>query len=212
MNEKIYKKIKNRILNLYYAPGQNLNLKELAKEQGVSQTPIREVLLRLEWEKIVTILPRMGIQVTKIDFQELKEVYRCRILIEGELGRLAAKNITDKQLLKMKDLLVSCKRIKGERAREELAELDYKFRNVLFQAASCRTLQELSELLYNQTLRVWHLTFDETDVLSEVNMEAKEIEDTIEALSRKNQDIGQDLRRKIIMCWIDRLHKYFTRF
>lgn len=212
MNEKIYNKLKQRILSLYYEPGQNLNLKELAKEMGVSQTPIREVFLRFEWEKLVTIYPRMGIQVTKIDFKELKEVYRSRILIEGELGRLAAKSITDKQLRQMKNLLESCKRIKGERTRDELVELDHKFRDVLFQAASCRTLQELSELLYNQTLRVWHLTFDETDVLSEVNMEAKEIEDTIEALSKKNQDVAQNLRRKVIMGWVDRLYKYFTRF
>jgi DNA-binding GntR family transcriptional regulator len=212
MNEKIYRTIKHRILSLYYEPGQSLNLKELAKEQGVSLTPIREVLLRLEWEKIVTILPRMGIQVTKIDFKELKEVYRSRYLIEGELGRLAAKGITEKQLQEMKNLLVSCKQIKGERAREELVELDSKFRSVLFQAANCQTLQDLSELLYNQTLRVWYLTFDETDVSSEVNMEANEIKDTIDALSRKDQSTGQDLRRKVIMDWADRLHKYFTRF
>lgn len=212
MNVKIYTTIKQRILNLHYEPGQNLNLKELTKELGVSQTPIREVLMRLEWEKLVAIIPRMGIQVTKIDFKELKEIYRSRILIEGELGRLASQNITDKQLLEMKNLLISCKRIKDKQAREELVVLDNKFRNVLFQAANCRTLQEISELLYNQTLRVWHLTFDETDVLSEVIMEAKEVEDTIEALSKKDQDIAQNLRRKVIMGWIDRLHKYYTRY
>lgn len=212
MNKKIYTKIRQRILNLYYEPGQNLNLKELADELGVSQTPIREVLLRLEWEKLVTIFPRMGILVTRIDFKELKDVYRSRILIEGELGRLAARNITDKQILEMNNLLVFCKQIKGEQARKELVDLDRKFRAVLSQAANCRTLQELSELLYNQTLRVWHLTFDETDVLSEVNMEAEEIEDTIEALSKRDQDIAQNLRRKIIIGWVDRLHIYYTRY
>lgn len=212
MNEKVYSTIKQRILNLSFEPGQNLNSKQLAKELGVSQTPIREVLLRLEWEKLVTIMPRMGVQVTMIDFKELKEVYRSRILIEGELGRLAAQNITDEHLLQMKSLLASSKRIKGERVREELVELDKKFRNILFQASDCRTLQEISELLYNQTLRVWHLTFDDTDVSSEVNMEAKEIEDTIEALSKKDQTIAGELRRKIILGWINRLHRYYTRY
>jgi len=199
-------------LNLSYEPGQNLNLKELADELGVSQTPIREVLLRLEWEKLVKIFPRMGIRVTKIDFKELKDIYRSRILIEGELGRLAARNITDKQLLEMKNLLIFCKRIKGERTREELVLMDTKFRAVLFQAANCRTLQELSELLYDQTLRAWHLTFDEMDIMSEVNMEAEEIEDTIEVLSKRDQDIAQNLRRKVIIGWVDRLHNYYTRY
>lgn len=212
MNEKIYSTIKQRILNLYFEPGKNLNPKELARELGVSATPIREVLLRLEWEKLVTIIPRMGIQVTKIDFKELKEVYRSRILIEGELGRLAARNITDDHLFEMKNILVACKEIKCEHVREELVVLDNKFRKILFQASDCRTLQEISELLYNQTLRVWHLTFDDTDVSSEVNMEAREIEDTIEALSKKDQIIAKELRRKIIIGWIDRLHRYYTRY
>jgi DNA-binding GntR family transcriptional regulator len=212
MNEKIYSTIKQRILNLYFEPGQSLNPKKLAKELGVSQTPVREVLLRLEWEKLVTIIPRMGIQVTMIDFKELKEVYRSRILIEGELGRLAAKNITDDQLFEMKNLLNSCKKIKPECVREELVVLDNRFRSILFQSAKCRTLQEISELLYNQTLRVWHLTFDDTDVLSEVNMEAKEIEETIEALSKKDEKIAEEHRRMIILGWIDRLHRYYTRY
>ena len=211
MNEKVYTNIKKRILNLHYAPGHNLNLKQLAKEFGVSQTPIREALMRLEWEKLVVILPRMGIHVAKIDFQELKEVYLSRVLIEGELGRLAAKNITEDHLLNMKNLHATCKRLKGDKTKENLVELDYQFRNVIFDAASCSTLQEIAELLYNQTLRVWYLTFDETDISSEVKMEAQEIEDTINAFSKHDFSIAKDLRREIIMRWIERLHKYYTR-
>jgi DNA-binding GntR family transcriptional regulator len=212
VNEIIYDKIKQRILSLFYEPGQALSQKELSAEMGVSQTPIREIFLRLEWEKLVTILPRIGIHVTKIDFKELKEVYRSRILIEGELGRLAAKNISDEQLSEMKNLLEACKKIKGERTRDKLVELDRKFRAVLFRAANCRTLQDLAELLYNQTLRVWHLTFDETDIMSEVSMETKEIQETIASFSKRDPDNAQSLRREVIMAWVDRLHKYYTRY
>ena len=212
MNEKIYNTIKQRILSLYYEPGQSLYLKELAAELGVSQTPIREIFLRLEWEKLVTILPRIGIHVTKIDFKELKEIYRARILIEGESGRLAAQNISDEQLAEMKKLLASCKQIKGERTREKLVELDKKFRDIIFNAAKCSTLQEISKLLYNQTLRVWHLTFDESDVMSEVGMESMEIEETIASLAKREPNAAQQLRREVIMAWVDRLHKYYTRY
>lgn len=212
MNKNIYNTIKQRILNLKYEPGQSLYPKELATELGVSQTPIREMFLRLEWEKLVTILPRTGIHVTKIDFKELKEIYRTRILIEGELGRLAAQHISDEQLTEMKNLLKSCKKIKGERAREKLVELDSKFRDILFGAANCSTLQEISERLYDQTLRVWHLTFDESDVLSEVGMESKEIEETIAAFAKKEPNNAEKLRRKVIMNWAGRLHKYYTQY
>ncbi len=212
MNKKIYNTIKDRILNLQYEPGQSLNQKELAAELGVSQTPIREIFLRLEWEKLVSILPRIGIHVTQIDIKELKEVYQTRILIEGELSRMAAQNISDSQLEEMKKLLESCKKIKGERTRERLVELDKKFRDIVFGAASCRTLQDISELLYNQTLRVWHLTFNESDIMSEVEMENKEIEKTIASFAKREPNAAQDLRREIIMAWVGRLHKYYTRF
>jgi DNA-binding GntR family transcriptional regulator len=212
MNERIYDTLKKRILSLYYEPGQALSQKDIAAELGVSQTPVREVFLRLEWEKLVVIMPRIGIHVTKIDFKELKEVYRSRILIEGELGLLAAENITDAQLSEMKKLLEACDKIKGEKTREKLVELDKNFRTIIFQAANCRTLADLADLLYTQTLRVWHLTFDESDRESEVAMERSEIEETIAAFSRKDPEVAKKLRRKIILSWIDRLHRYFTRF
>ena len=151
MNKKIYNTIKQRILNLHYEPGQSLNQKELAAELGVSQTPIREIFLRLEWEKFVTILPRIGIHVTKIDFKELKEVYRTRILIEGELGRLAAQNISDEQLAEMKKLLEFCKKIKGEQTRDKLVEVDKKFRDILFSAANCSTTVEMFHFVLEVT-------------------------------------------------------------
>ncbi len=212
MNKKIYNTIKERILSLQYEPGQSLNQKELAIEMGVSQTPIREIFLKLEWEKLVTILPRIGIHVTKIDIKELKEVYRTRILIEGELARMTAQNISDVQLADMNKLLASCKKIKGGRTRDKLVELDKNFRNILFNAAKCITLQEISELLYNQTLRVWHLTFNESDVRSEVDMEHKEIEETIASFTKRDPIAAQELRKEVIMAWVDRLHKYYTRF
>jgi DNA-binding GntR family transcriptional regulator len=212
MNGSIYEQIKQRILSLHYEPGQRLSQKELAAELGVSQTPIREALLRLQYEKFVSITPRSDIRVTKIDFKELKEIYRSRLLIEGELGRLAARNITDEQLEKMKSLLAACRKIKDGSARAALVDIDKKFRCVLFKAADSRTLQALAEQLYDQTLRVWHLTFDTTDFMSEVNIEAAEIEETIKSLSQRDPEIVQNLRRKVIMTWIDRLHRYFTRY
>jgi DNA-binding GntR family transcriptional regulator len=157
-------------------------------------------------------MPRVGIMVTKIDFQELKEVYRCRILIEGEVGKLVAKNITDAQLSEMRRLLDVCRKIKENGTREKLVKLDREFRKILFQAANSRPLQEISDLLYNQTLRVWHLTFDSTDILSEVNMEAGEIEETMIALSKRDPDIARELRSEVVMEWVARSYKFFTSY
>ena len=212
MNDRVYTAIKERILNLEYEPGQALNPKGIAAELGVSQTPVREAFMRLEWEKLVSILPRLGIHVTTIDLKQLKEIYLTRMLIEGEVHQLAAQNITDEHLNDMKKLLTACERIMEKGAREKLVRLDKEFRDVIFKAANCLTLQEISERLYDQTLRVWHLTFDDQDVISEVKAECREIEETIAAFSKHEPSTAQRLRNEIITAWVDRLQKYYTRF
>jgi len=57
MNQQIYQKILNRILFFEYVPGQILNENALANEFGLSRTPLRDVLSRLEWEQLVKIIP-----------------------------------------------------------------------------------------------------------------------------------------------------------
>ena len=212
MNAEIYQEIKRRILFFEYDPGQFLNEKKLASEFGVSRTPVREVILRLEWEKLVTIMPRAGIMVTKIDFQELRDVYHSRITIEGAVGRLAAKHLTDEHLLEMKNLLTACKKVSGDNSRHQLIKIDMKFRDVLFQAANSPTLRELSDYLYCQTLRIWYLTFDKTNVPTEVETESREIEDTIKVLSKRDPGKAEEFRRKVIINYIERVNKYFLTY
>ena len=210
MNTEIYDEIKRRILYHDYEPGRTLNIKELASAFGVSQTPIRDVLLRLEWEKLVTIVPRGGIMVTKIDFQELRDVFRVRTVVEGAVGKLAARNITDAQLQEMRSLMAACKHVKGENSRHELIEIDGRFRDLLFDAADSPTLNEISKLLYSQTLRVWYMTFDKTNIATEVAVELKEIEDTFEVFSKRDPDLAEKVRQQVIRTWVERTYKYFS--
>jgi DNA-binding GntR family transcriptional regulator len=70
MNPDIYREIKRRILFLEYEPGQILNENVLAREFGVSRTPMREVLYRLSWEQLARIIARTGTMVTQIEFSD----------------------------------------------------------------------------------------------------------------------------------------------
>ena len=76
MNPEIYREIKRRILFMEYAPGQILNENVLAKEFGVSRTPMREALLRLELEGFVVIKPRSGIRVRRLTEQDIRNLYQ----------------------------------------------------------------------------------------------------------------------------------------
>ena len=101
INKGIYKELKKRIVYLDYKPKQVLNIKELAKEFGVSPMPIREVLILLETEKLVHIIPNNGIYVTDVSFQELKDVFEIRLFLISLAGRLAAQRVTQEELNRM---------------------------------------------------------------------------------------------------------------
>jgi DNA-binding GntR family transcriptional regulator len=87
-----------------YEPGKVLNEKELAKEFGISRTPVREAILKLEWEKLVEIIPRGGVFVSKIEFQTLRDIFHFRVYIEALIARRAANNITGKHLHEIRKL------------------------------------------------------------------------------------------------------------
>lgn len=80
--EEIYNELLDRILNFELHPGARITENVLAREFGVSRTPIRAVLQRLELEGYVSILPKQGCFIRQIDFSELSSFYQVRIRLE----------------------------------------------------------------------------------------------------------------------------------
>ena len=79
-------------------PGQKIVMADLAKAFGLSETPVREAIRRLESDGYVHFTPHMGAIVTKIDEGELVEMYLIRIALEALATRLASPHITDKDI------------------------------------------------------------------------------------------------------------------
>jgi DNA-binding GntR family transcriptional regulator len=209
MNLKIYKEIKNRILFLQYTPGQLLNEKTLADEFSVSRTPLREVLYRLEWDKLVAIMPRAGAIVTQIEFQKLRDVFQIRVAIEGLIGRLASERITDDQLREIRNIQEECKNLPTDENIRQFMSIDIKFRKVLNNSADNPTLKEISDGLYNQTMRVWYMVFEKNNFSTELVEEMKEIEKTIEVLSQKDPQKAEAFRRNVIINYVERVKDKF---
>ncbi|WP_411675825.1 GntR family transcriptional regulator [Caproicibacter sp.] len=82
LKEKAYKMIKEKIVSCEYLPNTFLNENILQKEIGVSRTPIRDAIGRLEQENLVRILPKKGIVVSDLSINEISSIYEVRLLIE----------------------------------------------------------------------------------------------------------------------------------
>lgn len=97
-NVAVYNKLRQSILKGKLKPGQKVVMAELAKAFGLSETPVREAIRRLESEGYIDFTPHMGAIVTKIDEGELVEIYLIRIALEVLATRLAIPHITDKDI------------------------------------------------------------------------------------------------------------------
>src|ERR687884_94343 len=99
--------IREAIVDGRLAPGARLKEEELARELGISRTPIREALLILQAEGLVDAAPNRGATVRAHTAQDLDDLYQLRALLEGFAARRAAARLTAEQL---EELWASCDR------------------------------------------------------------------------------------------------------
>lgn len=90
VRDQIYEGIKEMILTNSYEPGQILQIDRLADEFGVSSTPIREALIRLESFGLVTLIPNKGARVAEISINDVEHTWEMRLLLEPHAARISA--------------------------------------------------------------------------------------------------------------------------
>ncbi|WP_235851984.1 GntR family transcriptional regulator [Niallia nealsonii] len=108
MNAKeiaIYNKIKQAIIQQKLRPNMQLVETEIAESFGVSRTPIRNVLRRLSYERLVKIIANKGTFVTSSSKEEAKEVFEMRRILEGEAVKKACLLATEEQLLELEQMV-----------------------------------------------------------------------------------------------------------
>ena len=198
-NKEIYKRLKDRIVFLDYKPKQVLSIKDLAKEFGVSPMPIREVLILLETEKLVHIIPNHGVYVTDVSFQELKDVFEVRLFLIGLSGKLAAQRVTKEELSKMKELL---KKIKQEKDRNILIQLDAEFHDLINYSTKNQSLAETLKRLRNQIGRLWFFA-KENDAYSQEIPE--DFEELIRVLENKEQNKSEKIMKDHTIHFINQI-------
>lgn len=215
MNENIYQKLKNKILFLELEPGALIDEKKLAAEFKVSRTPVREVLQKLEWEGFVDIVPRGTISVAPLEYTKVKNTYYMRVQVEGLAGKLAAAYGTPRHVSLMMDILEKLQSKKEEWAIEHLISFDGEFRTILYDATGNNVLKQMSDSLYEQTLRIWvtHIKKDLTRQIleKEFNYLIEEVNSAIEAVEGKDREKAEAVRRDIIIRHIKRANDYFMQ-
>jgi len=105
LDKLAYDQIKEAILTFQFLPNQALIEGELASQLGISKTPVRDALMRLEKEGLVVRLAYKGTYVSDINNQDMMEIYQIRIVLEGLAIRLAAEALVEEDFDALQKLI-----------------------------------------------------------------------------------------------------------
>ena len=187
---RVFHHLREDILSGKYKEGDELKEVAIGEELGVSRTPVREAFRQLELEGLIQIIPNKGAYVTGITEKDVKDIYMIRSLLEGLCARWACEHITKEQMEEMEENIYLAKFHAQKGHLEQLAELDNRFHDILYEACNSKILEHQLRDFHEYVLRVRKKT------LSNVNRGPKsneEHEQIMEAIKAKDADRAEKL-------------------
>lgn len=151
--ERVYAYVKQAVLDRRYEGGSLLTEGELAEAVGVSRTPVREALLRLEVEGLIRLYPKKGALVLPVSAREIRDVVETRLLVETHAAR-AALPLPATVLEELAELLERQKRLAESGDLAEVAVADRCFHATLVKATGNEILGRLYDQLRDRQLRM----------------------------------------------------------
>jgi DNA-binding GntR family transcriptional regulator len=191
----VYEELKNAIVDLRLAPGEPLREATLAERLGVSKTPIREALTRLEQEGLVETTSFKGAVVTGYSRQDLLDIYELRELLENAAVRAAAQSMSDASRARLGRIAQDSRRLLSGPDRSELAALLTEFDAVLFEQVRNHRIQVLIENLRDHLTRIGQLT---AEIPGRIGASVDEHEKIVEAIAARDPDLAEQYMREHI--------------
>ena len=157
--EQVFDRLETDILSGKYQHGEVLTELGLVSDLGVSRTPIREALRRLEQEHIIEITPR-GILVVGVSHQDLADILEIRSRIEGLAARLAAERITDKQLEELREAIELQEFYIPKHDADRINGMDSKFHLLIYRFSGSAPLYDTLMPLHKKVIKYRHASVE----------------------------------------------------
>lgn len=181
LRDVVFNTLRQAILRGELKPGERLMEIQLANKLGVSRTPIREAIRKLELEGLVLMIPRKGAEVAEITEKSLRDVLEVRRALEELAVELVCEKITDEQIQDLKGAAEDFKASLKERDITRIAEADVKFHDVIYIATDNQKLIQLLNNLREQMYRYRVEYLKRSDFHQQLIDEHEEIIETIES-------------------------------
>lgn len=146
LRDVVFNTLRQAILRGELKPGERLMEIQLANKLGVSRTPIREAIRKLELEGLVLMIPRRGAEVAEITEKSLRDVLEVRDALEKLAVDLACDRISKEDIQRLRDAAEEFHQVLKQGDVTEYAEADVRFHDIIYLATEN---QKLIQLLYN---------------------------------------------------------------
>jgi DNA-binding GntR family transcriptional regulator len=193
---RAYEALRAAILatNIYESPDEALRLDErrLAAKLGVSRTPIREALARLEHEGLVQNLPRRGYFIVRKNRAELVEIITVWAALESMAARLITVNASDDEITSLRTIFATFEGGRIQANLDEYSDANLRFHQRIVELSHCRQLVNTADGILIHVRSIRHRTIGENRRFEKSIVDHMHI---IEALETRNADLAERLVR-----------------
>lgn len=171
-----------------FTPGARMREIELATWLGVSRTPVRQALSRLEVEGILTLAPRSGLVVASLDAEAVAELYDMREALESAAANLAARNASPREIAELKQLLAENPPTGADPV--EFAKHNKRLHRAIYEAAHNRFLVKSMQALHDALLLLGPTTLSTLSRRREAHEEHSAI---VDAIARRDGEAAMEI-------------------
>ena len=182
----IHRLLRHRITMLDYPPGQRLDIDRLAAELNVSRTPIRSVLQQMEFEGLVATRHGVGTTVTAVDTAHLREAVELRTRLAELIGVLDPLTPSADAIGWLKTARQACESLYDDRDIRRFAAIDMRLHDAICTVIGNSLLLKAYDDLYYRTARMWFYFLPKLDWDQEIAIFASDIDQTRNAMIRKD--------------------------
>ena len=181
LREVVYEELKKQILTGKIVPGTRLMEIELAENLGVSRTPIREAIRKLEKEGLVTIEPRKGAYAAQLSRKDMLDILEVRQEMEGLAADFAAQRMDEDGKKALRAAAQDYKEALSSGDTERMIEDDTKFHRIIVEATGNKVLINMVEQLQELVLRFRYLYYENFKQVEDMISEHEDIIRAIES-------------------------------
>ena len=196
LKDKIYDALKQTITSMdIYAGGEEprLDERQLSEDLGVSRTPVREAIARLEQEGFVRTVPRRGVFVVRKTKREILEMITVWAALESMAARLITENAGDQEIATLRSMFATFAGDQVEAKIDEYSSTNIRFHQALLKMSDCTLLNKTAENLFIHMRSIRARTISEDDRASRSIIDHMNI---IEALERRDTQLAEQLTRQ----------------